>query len=345
MSTPRNILIVRLSAIGDVVLTTPLIGALKRTWPEIRISWLVEESNASLLKYNPDLEEVILWPRQQWQKMWSDKKFRLLARSIWSFIRDLRQRQFDLVLDVQGLLKSGIWAYLSGAHERIGLGSKEGSRFLMTRYVDRSSESNRISSQYFLLAEEMGLDTSNFSMRLALDPEAVDYADGLISEIGSPYAVFAPFTTRPQKHWFEERWTELSNRAFQELGLKVVLLGSKGDVQAASRIVGDTVHTLDLSGKTSLQQAAAIIKRSSLLIGVDTGLTHMGYALDVPTIALFGATRPYLDVKDNPGKVIYHPYECSQCHRSPTCDGDFTCMKAISTEEVFQTARNLLSMR
>ena len=84
------------------------------------------------------------------------------------------------------------------------------------------------------------------------------------------------------------------------------------------------------------------MKRSSLLIGVDTGLTHMGYALGTPTIALFGATRPYLDTDWMPGKVLYHPHECSPCRRDPTCDGDFTCMKAISTDEVLNSAAGLL---
>ena len=98
-----------------------------------------------------------------------------------------------------------------------------------------------------------------------------------------------------------------------------------------------------LVGKTTIPQAAAVIKGAALLIGVDTGLTHMGIALDIPTICLFGATRPYLDTQGTSGTVLYHPHDCSPCRRSPTCGDDFTCMKAISTEEVLQTARKTLA--
>jgi heptosyltransferase-1 len=107
--------------------------------------------------------------------------------------------------------------------------------------------------------------------------------------------------------------------------------------------LGDQAFTL--AGKTSIQEAAAVIAASAMLAGVDTGLTHMGIALDVPTLALFGATRPYLDTTGSSGKVLYHKLECSPCRRNPTRDDDFTCMKAITSREVVDTALSLLEKR
>jgi heptosyltransferase-1 len=159
--------------------------------------------------------------------------------------------------------------------------------------------------------------------------------------LGGPYAVIAPFTTRPQKHWFEARWRELAARLQAELGLAVAMLGGPGDRAAAERIAaGGTIH--DFAGRAPLAVSAALIREARLLVGVDTGLTHMGIALEVPTVALFGATRPYLDPATPRAKVLYHPLECSPCRRRPTCGGAFTCMTLHRVDEVLATARGLL---
>ncbi len=343
MSTPRNILIVRLSAIGDVVMASPLVEAFKRTFPDARVSWLVEAGSKPVLEANTDLDEVIVWPRGQWNQTLKNRRYLYFIRQLWSFVRDLRRKKFDLAVDAQGLLKSGIWVFLSGAAARVGIGSREGSRYLMTRVVDRKDADNRISSQYRLLAEYVGLDLGDFKMKVSLGLEAQKYAEEFSGGLSSGYAVFCPFTTRPQKHWIEERWRELANRIIDKFELTVVLLGGPDDEKAGGRIAKpDHPSILNMTGKTTIQQAGALIKSSSLLIGVDTGLTHMGFALDVPTISLFGATAPYLNTEGTSGTVLYHPMDCSPCRRNPTCEGDYTCMKAISTDEVVRTARSLL---
>lgn len=323
-------------------MASPLILAFSRTWPEARISWLVEEASSPVLEANRGLEEVIVWDRSRWRQMFKGCRFSSLAAAIRSFTAELRSRRFDMVVDAQGLLKSGLWGFISGAPERVGIGSREGSRLFMTRVVDRSHASERISSQYLLLARALDLDPGDFRMEMPLNAEAEGYGKGLAESLGGAFAAFAPFTTRPQKHWIENRWEELAVRVREELNLHVVLLGGPGDSESASRILPQNdPKTISLAGKTSLQQAGGVIKRASLLVGVDTGLTHMGFALGTPTIALFGATRPYLDLGGLRGKVLYHPRECSPCRRNPTCDG-LPCMKAISVDEVLKTARGLL---
>ena len=339
----KNILIIRLSAIGDVVMASPLIGAFRRSMPESKLTWLVEEPSKAILEENPDLDEIIVWPRNRWQGLFRKRRYWTLAKEILGFVRDLRKKDFDLTVDAQGLLKSGLWAYLSGAPERVGIGSKEGSQHLMTRVVDRSGASERISSQYMLLAEALGLDVGDFRMNIALSKDALEYAGHFAAALGTPYAVFCPFTTRPQKHWLEERWIELLDVFTEKMDCAVVLLGGPGDRPASERILPVEGSTrVNLTGKTSLQQAAATMKQSTLVIGVDTGLTHMGFALGVPTVALFGATRPYLDTEGTPGTVLYHPLECSPCRRSPNCDDQFPCMAAITTDEVMSATRKLL---
>lgn len=340
MNNPSNILIIRLSAIGDVVMASPLIQAFRRSYPEARLSWLVEPAAKGLLEHNPALDEVILWPRGHWQQLWRERRYLTLWREIRRFTQALRARNFDLVVDVQGLMKSGIWARLSGAPQRIGLGSKEGSHRLMTQVMERRGDDRRIGSEYFHLARELGLELADFAMELMLSADDDRYA-GEIARFGD-YAVICPFTTRPQKHWVEARWPVLADEIMARFSLPVVMLGGPADRAAAARISAANSNIVNLVGECSLTQSAAMIKHARLLVGVDTGLTHMGIAFNVPTVALFGSTCPYLDTTHANATVIYHPFECSPCRRRPSCDGRFDCMAAINTEEVAYNAARMI---
>jgi len=342
---PRRVLVVRSSAIGDIVFASPLVAALRRAYPQAHIAWLVQPEYRSLLEHHPDLDEIIAWPVREWRTLWRRRRLGSLIRAFRAFRKHLRARRFDLALDLQGLLKSGLVTRLSGARERIGLGSREGSRWLMTQVVPRGGDSGRIGSEYRFLAHSLGLPTHGFAMAVHYGPEAADFARELIERAGlnRGFAVTCPFTTRPQKHWFDPRWAELSDRLHAELGLPVVMLGGPGDREAAECIRDLAAGgPIALVGKTTLPQAAALIAESALLVGVDTGLSHMGIALGRPSLLLFGSTCPYLDTTRANARVLYHRLDCSPCKRRPTCNGAFTCMQSIAVDEVLNAARNLL---
>ncbi len=340
MTQQKNILIIRLSAIGDVVFCSPLIKALRRSYPDANISWLVEPAAAPLLKNNPDIDELIIWPKAEWKQLWKQRKYLTLLRALGLLRKRLKAKNFDMAIDLQGLLKSGIWALWSGAPERIGLGSKEGSARFMSRVISRQGDDPRIGSEYYHLAREMKLDVADFAMDIALSDEDVAYAAEF--RHNGEYAVICPFTTRPQKHWLASRWPELVQQIMRQQGLPVIMLGGPGDVTAAAHIHNENSKIINLVGKSSLTQTAAIIKQSSLLVGVDTGLTHMGIAFNVPTLALFGSTCPYSDTTHENARVLYHKMDCSPCRRNPSCDGDFTCMKKITTEEIMQNVSEVM---
>jgi heptosyltransferase-1 len=190
------------------------------------------------------------------------------------------------------------------------------------------------------------LDAGDFPMDIVVAPADTETAGQLCQAGGiTPhYAVFCPFTTRPQKHWFEDRWAELSHAVPKQLGMAVVMLGGPRDREAGARIAAAGHGALgDLVGRTTLGQAAAVIRNAALLIGVDTGLTHLGIAFAVPTLALFGSTCPYLDPATPRAEILYHPLPCSPCRWHPTCDGAFTCMKQHTVDGVLETARRLLA--
>lgn len=337
----NNILIIRLSAIGDVVFASPLIKALRRRYPDAKISWLVEPAAAALLKNNPELDEVIVWPKQAWKQLWHKRKFLTLARELRFFISGLKSHDFDCAIDLQGLLKSAVWAHFSAAEQRIGLGSKEGSERMMTRVISRQGDNPRIGSEYYGLAQELGLDVTNFDMDIVLSAEDEAFPATAIAH--ENYAVICPFTTRPQKHWLEPRWPVLAEQIESEHNLPVVMLGGPADVEAAARIAMANPQIINMAGRSTLMQTAALVKHASLLVGVDTGLTHMGIAFNVPTVALFGSTCPYTDTTRDNAWVLYHKMACSPCRRNPTCDGDFTCMSKIEITEIMQTLQQVMT--
>jgi heptosyltransferase-1 len=336
---PKRILIVRLSAIGDIVMTSGLIPALSKRFPQAELYWLTEAACAPLLKHNPRLKEVLIWPRAQWTHLLKTKQYRALWREIATFRKNLKTHKFDWVLDGQGLLKSGLCSWFTSAPRRISIGAREGSRLLVhERLTPPTADSAlRISSEYRQLATYLGAAEEDFQLDLAVGEESLIKAKATLQQYGlqpsRPLVALCPFTTRPQKHWLEDRWSELANTLF-ERGLQPVLLGGPADQVDANRIKALCPHLVDLTGKLKLDESVAIISECQQLIGVDTGLTHMGTALKIPTVALFGSTRPYLDANTPTTHVMYDELPCSPCHRRPICNGRFDCMKQLTVQGV-----------
>lgn len=348
MTAPQRILLVRLSAIGDVVVTTGLIPALRALYPQAHITWLVEPMSAALLSANPRLDEVIVWPRAEWTRLWRERRLRELLGAVQAFRQRLKARRFDLALDAQGLLKSALWCWISGAPRRISVLARERSDWLMTETVQPRADDDRrlIGWEYRALIERLGGRPECFRLDLAVGEAARAAARAHLTEQGVPaaakLAVLCPFTTRPQKHWFEDRWARLAN-ALRADGYTPVMLGGPADREAAARIAAASPGLLDLVGRLPLDQSVAVIAEGRLLVGVDTGLTHMGSALRIPTVALFGSTRPYLETGSATTRVLYEALPCSPCHRHPTCDGRFDCMRLHEVESVRDVALALVA--
>lgn len=348
ITPPRRVLVIRLSAIGDLIMASGLIPVLREAWPETEIAWLTQDGNAALLRANPRLAEVIVLPRGRWARLWAERRYATVLRELRAFVRGLRARRFDLVLDLQGLLKSGVWAWLCGAPERVGLGSREGSARLMTRVVGREVPDDRLGKEYRALAAALGLDATRFRMDVAVPAQDETAARALLAgaDVTGDYAVFAPFTTRPQKHWLDERWAELAQRVAAARGWRVLVLGGPADRERGAAIASAAGGAaVALAGRTSLTEAAALIRGARMLVGVDTGLTHLGVAMGTPTLALFGSTCPYLRAPEGRLQVVYLPRPCSPCRRRPTCGGRFDCMREITLGRVEAGIGALLEAR
>jgi heptosyltransferase-1 len=348
LPTPlRTVLLVRLSARGDIVFASPLVRAFRRTHPDVKLVWLAESHVKDLIEHHPELDEVIVVNRHRWKRLWKEWKLRTLFNEVRELIRELRNRQFDVAIDLQGLLRSGIMTYLSGAPVRIGLGSKEGSGALMTHVLSRiEGDRRKLSTEYRYLAERANLDLGDFRMEVPLAPEDREWAQEKESQLGleAGFCVALPFTTTPQKHWREPRWAELMDRVREAFGFPTVILGGPDDLPALDRIRGmASTEPISLVGETSLTQASAMVERAALVIGVDTGLSHMAIAFDRPTVTIFGSNIPYTKTPTDRAKVVVNWLECSPCKGNPTCDGAFTCTELITVDQIIDTAREVLA--
>lgn len=342
----RKILLVRLSARGDLVFASPLAKAMRERFPQAHIAWLAEARTADVVAHNPHLDEVIVWERGTWKRLAKERRFTELFREVRTFVGGLRARRFDVAVDAQGLLRSGLVTFLSGAGLRFGLGSREGSRVLMTEVIPRGGNDREISSEYKFLAHRLGLGTDAFDIEIPRSPEENEFAAGLVEEhgLGDGFIVACPFTTRFYKHWFEDRWSGLMTRVVDELGLPVVLLGGPDDRPAADRIL-DKIPPLaaekvvDLVGRTRLGEASAVVNLCSLLVGVDTGLSHMAHGYGRPTVLLFGSNTPYLEPPLPTSRILWAGLPCSPCRGKLTCDDRVDCMVAHSVDGVLEAVR------
>lgn len=323
---------------GDVVMASPLAEGLRRRYPGASVTWLAEPQVAPLVQHNPAVDAVLVWPKMRWKELFRTRRYWLLSLEIKTFLRRLRGEKFTVVIDAQGLFRTRLLAWISGAGSRIGFLSREPGQFLMTRMVGKGDTATReMGREYFHLLDQLAVETDDLRHSVHLPEESYLAASSALSAAGitGGYAVFAPFTTRPQKHWFDQSWTELAREVSEKLALPVVWLGGPADREHGDRLA-DGGGGENLAGKTSLTTSAAIIAKAAFMVGVDTGLTHVGTAFGIPTVALFGSTSPYSETRSPHTVILYHQLACSPCRRRPTCKGSFDCMQAITVEEVMQ---------
>lgn len=337
-----NILIIRLSAIGDIVMSSPIAATIKQAYPNAKITWLVQPENKALLLENPNVDNIITWDKNTFKTLFKQKQFKQLAQSIKTLKATLRAQQFDVCLDLQGLMKSGLLARLSGAKKIIGLGSKEGSQWLVHENISRQlGDTEMISSEYRTMTEHF-TGSPQFQLKNHYSQNTLANAETKLAEhIGQidDYIVICPFTTRPQKHWFDDYWQALC-ALLADLDKPIIMLGGPADKAHAEKILSGT-RIISLVGKTSLLEASAIIDKAAAVIGVDTGLTHMGHAADIPTLCLFGSTKPYLKTGLKHSKILHYPEKCTAGKHDPRpeCDG---CMRDLTPEIVAQEFRELI---
>jgi lipopolysaccharide heptosyltransferase I len=340
-----RILIVRLSAIGDVIHTLPVLHALRVTKPRAHIGWVVEEPAAELLRGHPELNVLHVIPRKRWRTAF----VRSLGREIIPFFRGLRSERYDVALDVQGLTKSGLVAWLSGARRRIGFGDKDGREldkiFTNRKVAPRGGGIRHVIQRNLALLEPLGIHSVEVEFLIPL----ADAHERFVEEFfqregieGKPIAL-NPGAGWITKRWALERFAQLAPRIQKELRRQVIICWGPGEESMAREIVrvaeqeGAKVTMIPRAG---LLQLAAILKRCAAFVGGDTAPTHLAAAVGTPVVSFFGASDARRNAPWGARNIALQKKDlpCVPCWktRCPLSGQDYLrCLKEITVEEVF----------
>jgi lipopolysaccharide heptosyltransferase I len=343
--SPSNILIIKPSAIGDVVHALPVLARVKKTWPAARVSWLVTPACAGLLEGHPLLDEVILFDRKRFGHWWRHPR---LAVELRRFTRGLKARRFDLVIDLQGLFRSGWLAQKTGAPTRVGFANaRELAWAFYTHRVPIETMEQHAISRYLALAKFIGCEEGPVEFPFATTEADREYVRGLLrsddrvaeaSGSTARYAVLMPGTNWETKRWPVEKFAGLVKPLGERFGLVSVLAGGAD----AAAMAKDLPGAVDLAGKTSLKQLTALLEGAALVVANDSGPMHIASALGRPLVTPFGPTNP---VRTGPfgrmESVIRLDIPCSPCY-SRTCSHR-TCLNALGIEPVLRLAEEQMN--
>jgi 3-deoxy-D-manno-octulosonic-acid transferase/heptosyltransferase-1 len=350
---PRSILIVKLSAIGDVIQTLPMLEALQKQCPQAHIDWVVEEDASNLLLGHPMINRVIISRRKSWlKKVLKPGEFWRTIREMGRFIREIRSRHYDWIIDNHGIFKSGLLVLLSRGRRKIGFQASagiadEGSYFFTReRYKPLSIERHAL-ERYLDLVSQMGVQVEQAALHFPVPVDSLKGAEALLRQEGfrsRPLVVLHPVAKWETKQWPADRFARLISALGQKKAT-VVITGSPQDEGPVEEILhrtgGDSVKIINLTGKTNLMELAGVFSLSDLVLSPDTGPMHLAAAVKAPLIALFGPTAPWrTGPYGNDPKIIRKGLPCSPCFKKK-CQ-TMECMNSISVEEVLDAVEKKL---
>ncbi len=336
-----KILIVKLSALGDVVQALAVLPALKAGLPQARLYWAVEEASAELLLGHPLLERVYISKRRTWLSAFKKKHFLSTLREINFFLRDLREEYFDVILDLQGLLKSGLLVALAKGKRRIGFANhREGSTLPLTQKLSPYEPERHAVERYLDAALYLGgKRPSPVSFPLPPLPDPEDLREKF--DLRGDLAVFIPRARWQTKEWTQEGWAELAHLVQEAFGLEIVLVGGVGDRSYVAPILEKAPFVRSLCGQTSILELAGLLKLARLIVTVDTGPMHLAVAVGKRVVALFGPTAPWRTGPFGQGhRVVKLDLPCSPCFKKKCPEP--LCLKGLTPERVFQEVAELM---
>ena len=328
----KNILLIRLSSLGDVVLTTPAIRAVRTHFPDAYIAMLVAKQSAEVLRENPHLNEIISFDR-----LAKDKDTGEMLR----IIRHLRERKFTLAIDLQRKFRTELLMYFSGAAERVGKG-----RFCSIRVREQGNK--HATAHYFDILHAVGIPAEDQRLELFLaESERLD-ATKRIETAGIPDTALKvgifPGAGWKLREWMPERFAAIGDRLVSEFNANVLVFGGQKETELVQTVVDlMDAPAIPFAGNLQIRQLAACIEQCDLFLTNDTGPMHIAAAVGTPTVSLFG---PGNHIRFQPigamHQTIRHDVPCSPCKQFTDKCKDNICMKRIAVDEVWQSISHTL---
>lgn len=341
---PRRVVILKPSALGDIAHAVPVLSAIRELFPDSHVTWVVNRSFEPLLAGHPHLNATLPFDRGVFKK----NPLRAATYSL-RFADSLRRKRFDLAIDLQGLLRTGLMTAATGAAVRIGFAnSREGSRHFYTHRVE-VPDADRIHAvdRYWRVVEALGGGHLKKQFLLPVQPTELVLTDEELEPYPRPWLALAPGARWLTKRWPIPFFAEVANRAHAEFGGTVLLVGAQDDIGLSAELRAKlTGPVLDYTGKTGIAKMVSILVRADAMLSNDTGPLHVAAACGVPCVAPYLCTKPGLHGPYNsPSGGIPTTVSCAgsylrQCPHGMICMGELTPDKLWpSLQQVLRTCR------
>jgi len=338
----KRILIVRTDRVGDVLLSTPVIKALREEFPSAYIAMMVSPYAKDAIEGNPYLDEVIVYDKDGRDKSWfASAKFAL----------SLRKKKFDLALVLHPTNRVHLVTFFSGIPRRIGYDRKMG--FLLSDRIKHTKQhGEKHELEYNLdLVRYLGIEPQDKTLFIPLKKEAEQWAADILGQEGitarDKLLALHPAASCPSKIWPQSRFAQVADRLADKYAFKVILIAGPKDMQYAAKTI-KAMHkpAINLAGKLSVSQLASILKRCTLFISNDSGPVHIASAVGTPVISIFGRKQPGLSPRrwgpvGRRDKFLHKDAGCIRC-RAHNCVKEFACLKAITVDDVLAAAQEIL---
>ena len=323
----------------------PALNAIRNRYPGAMITWLVEEAAADFVVGHQALDRVIISKRKKWIKGIFSQAYLKNLRELFSFLKELRDTQYDLIINFQTLFKSGILAALAKGKRKAGYGRgmehMEYSYIFLNERIRPVNMNNHAILRSLMLIESLGIKTKEIKYNLPVFSTDRIKAGELLQASGirgsEPVIAINPVAKWKTKLWYNDNFAELADRLSIKYGAKIIFTGSKDDISVIEDIIS-RMHTkaASLAGKTTLKILAAIFEMVDLVVSTDTGPMHVAAATETPVVAIFGPTAPW---RTGPfgsiHKIVRADVECSPCFKRKC--SSMECMRKISVNQVMES--------
>lgn len=338
-----KILIVKLSSIGDVVHAIAFVNRLKEALPRAEVDWVVNDAYAGLVKNVRGVRRVWHFRRAAWGKEWHRPR---TWGEIATLMNWIRREKYDVCLDLQGLLRSGLITALSGAKIRAGFSNaREGSRWLYSHKVEPGKQPHAV-AVLFRALPLFAIDPPphpDFTFDIPAQSRA--QVDALLEGLGirGPFVVFHVGARWKTKMWPAAHWHALAGDVRGKSGLPVLFTGSEADVPLINQIIDGRDGLYNLAGGLGLAETSALLARCALMVTVDSGPMHIAAAFDRPIVAIFGPTSPQKTgpVSRGPVDVLRAKLNCAPCF-SRACKRKHECMEDVAPDEAGRRVMGML---
>ena len=336
----ENVLIVKLSAIGDVIHALPVSYAIKETFPSAKVTWVVEPPAYDLLSMNPYVDKIIVFEKKEF------KTFNGFFEKFSPFRKEIQAESYDAVLDLQGLFKSAAIAFFAKANIKLGICNMRELSNAVSKPVIGEHAQGHIVERYLDTARAIGCRVNNVTFPIEIPSEEIDNARKIMKNAGldenKPYVVFAIGANWENKRWRTEFFAELCDWLYNSKVMPVLIGGGETDFKRSADIyVAMQNSPVNLVNKTNLKQLAYVIKNARLVIGGDTGPVHLAAGLKIRTLMLMGPTDanrngPYGQIQN----AIEVDRDCKGCWKR-SCPKKEDCLANITVRQVQEKIFNM----